>query len=152
MVKPTAAPLSATLPGTWELLSRVDVDDTGQPQEEPSLGSDPVALLFYDRSGHFAAQFMKRDRSMAKGFEAPVAGSNNTRARGGYDAYFGNYRVDDAAGTVTQKLTGALSRESVGMEITRSMCVDGDQLTIILQTCSPTGKPLTRTLKWRRVG
>jgi hypothetical protein len=152
MVKFTAEPLSATLPGTWELLSRVDVDDAGLPQDEPSLGSDPVGLLFYDRSGHFAAQFMKRERSAAKTFDAPVAGSNNTRAQGGYDAYFGSYLVDDAAGTVTQRLTGALSRESVGMEITRSMCVDGEQLMIIVQTTSPTGKPLTRTLKWKRVG
>jgi hypothetical protein len=147
-----AAPLSTILPGTWELLSRIDVDDAGKPQEEPSLGSDPVALLFYDRSGHFAAQFMKRDRSNSNVIDAPIAGSNNTRAQGGYDAYFGTYRVDDVACSVTQRLTGALSRESVGMEVTRTMCVEGDQLTIMLQTSSPTGKSLTRTLKWKRVG
>jgi len=151
-VQPTSRPLSTTLPGTWALLSRVDVDDAGRPQEEPSLGSDPVALLFYDRSGYFAAQFMKRDRSNSNVMDSPNAGSNNTRAQGGYDAYFGTYHVDDVSGAVTQRLTGALSRESVGMEITRTMCVEGDQLTIVLQTNSPTGKSLTRTLKWKRVG
>jgi hypothetical protein len=140
------------LPGTWQLLSRIDVDDAGQLQAEPSLGSDPIALLIYDRSGHFAAQFMKRDRSALEAFDAPTAGNNNTRAQGGYDAYFGSYSVDDAAGTVTQRLTGALSRESVGAEITRAMLVDDEHLTISLRTSSPTGKPLTRTLKWKRVG
>lgn len=57
-------PLSATLPGTWQLLSRIDVTATGERRPEPSLGEDPVALLIYDRGGHFAAQFMRRDRSV----------------------------------------------------------------------------------------
>jgi hypothetical protein len=146
------SPLSATLPGTWELLSRIDVSDTGELRNEPTMGSDPVALLIYDRSGHFAAQFMKRDRAEAAIMDAPAAGSNNTRAQGGYDAYFGNYAVDDAAGTVTQRLVGALSVESVGMEISRGMKVDGDHLMISLRTTSLSGEPVTRTLTWKRVG
>jgi hypothetical protein len=55
--------LSGTLPGTWELLSRIDVTDSGERRVDPALGDDPIAILIYDRSGHFAAQFMKRDRS-----------------------------------------------------------------------------------------
>jgi Lipocalin-like domain len=144
--------LSFTLPGTWELLSRIDVDDSGEARIEPTLGSDPVALLIYDRSGHFAAQFMKRDRSTTAIMDAPTAGSNNTRAEGGYDAYFGTYTVDDATGTVTQRLIGALSVESVGMEISRGMKVDGDHLIITLRTSSVSGQPVTRTLTWKRVG
>ena len=35
-------PLSTTLPGTWELLSRVDVTASGERLEELSLGSDPI--------------------------------------------------------------------------------------------------------------
>lgn len=145
-------PLSAALPGTWELLSRLDVDDAGETVEEPSLGPDPVALLVYDRAGHFSAQFMKRDRAAGAIFDTPTAGSNNTRAQGGYDAYFGDYRVDDVAGTVTQRLRGALSAESVGLEITRGMQVEGDRLIIKLRTTSAAGAPVTRTLTWRRVG
>jgi hypothetical protein len=146
------SPLSATLPGTWELLSRIDVSDTGEQRNEPTLGSDPVALLIYDRSGHFAAQFMRRDRAAATVIDAPAAGNNNTRAQGGYDAYFGTYAVDDAAGTVTQRLVGALSIESVGMEISRGIKVDGDHLIISLRTTSLPGEPVTRTLTWNRVG
>jgi hypothetical protein len=145
-------PLSAALPGTWELLSRTDINDVGEPRNEPSLGSDPIALLIYDRSGHFAAQFMKRDRAVTAVFDAPTAGNNNTRAQGGYDAYFGTYAIDDAAGTVTQRLAGALSAESVGLEITREMKVDGDHLVIGLRTTSITGEQVTRTLTWTRVG
>jgi hypothetical protein len=145
-------PLSAALPGTWELVSRVDVADAGEQRIEPSLGADPLALLIYDRAGHFAAQFMKRDRTRAAVVDEPSAGANNSRAQGGYDAYFGTYEVDDAAGTVTQRLLGALSAENVGLVLTRGMQVEADRLTISLRTTTATGEPVTRTLTWKRVG
>lgn len=143
--------LSAALPGTWRLVSRVDVDETGQEVPEPSLGRAPVALLIYDRSGTFAAQFMKRDRS-GPTTALGVAGPNNTRAHGGYDAYFGSYTVDDEASSVTQRLEGALTPENVGLVLTRQMKVSGDRLTIELGTTSASGHAVTRTLIWQRVG
>lgn len=36
-------PLSATLPGTWELLSRIDVTDDGQRRVDPSQ-ADRLAI------------------------------------------------------------------------------------------------------------
>jgi hypothetical protein len=108
-------------------------------------------LLIYDRNGHFAAQFMRRDRSVDVP-DVAVAGPNNSRAQGGYDAYFGDYVIDDATSSVTQTLVGALSRESVGMVLTRQMDVVGDSLTIRLETRSADGTPVTRTLTWERVG
>ena len=146
-----ANPLSVNLPGTWELVSRVDVTDSGERRVEPSLGDDPIAILIYDRSGHFAAQFMKRDRSMPVP-EVATGAPNNSRAQGGYDAYFGSYTVDDARGEVTQRLLGALSSENVGHVLTRAMAVDGNRLSIALRTASASGEPVTRTLVWRRVG
>src|SRR3954464_12434328 len=107
--------LSTALPGTWKLESRIDVTASGERRPEPSLGEDPVALLIYDRAGHFAAQFMKRDRAFGSGPLGEAAGSgNNTRAVGGYHAYFGTYTVDDASGTITQTLIAALSPANVG--------------------------------------
>jgi hypothetical protein len=143
--------LSNALIGTWELVSREDRTPDGEPRVEPSLGADPVALLVYDRRGHFAAQFMKRDRSSSPEAGSQAAGPNNTRARDGYDAYFGTYTVDDANGTVTQRLTGALSAENVGLVVTRGMTVRGDELLIRLETAGATGEPVIRTLVWRRV-
>jgi len=144
-------PLSETLPGTWQLLSRIDLTASGERRPEPSLGEDPVALLIYDRTGHFAAQFMRRDRSVEVP-DGPSGGRNNSRAQGGYDAYFGTYRVDDGTRTVTQTLTGALSREHVGAVLTRAMDVVGDTLVITLETGAADGTLVTRTLTWRRVG
>lgn len=144
-------PLSAMLPGTWQLQSRIDVTASGERRPEPSLGEDPSALLIYDRSGHFAAQFMRRDRSV----DVPVGPSgtkNNSRAQGGYDAYFGTYKTDDEMGTVTQHLLGALSRENVGTVLTRAMEIQGDTLVIRLETTAADGTPVTRTLTWQRIG
>ena len=147
------APLSLTLPGTWRLLSRIDLTAAGEPIEDPTLGSDPVALLVYDRAGHFAAQFMKRDRSAAPApTAAPSDARNNTQAQGGYDAYFGTYSVNDATGEVTQKLDGSLTAANVGMQLTRAMTVTGDRLVIALATNAHDGTPVTRTLTRERVG
>jgi hypothetical protein len=149
--------LSKVLVGTWELLSRVDRTASGERRLEPSLGDDPIALLYYDESGHFAAQFMKRNRTTdgPTVSKPAVAGEgkgapNNSRAQGGYDAYFGAYSVDDSQGTVTHRLVGALSPENVGQVLTRSMIVAGDELTITLDTARADGEPVTRTLVWRR--
>ena len=144
-------PLSATLPGTWQLLSRIDVTASGERRPEPSLGEDPLALLIYDRSGHFAAQFMRRDRS-GDVPDGPSGAKNNSRAQGGYDAYFGTYTIDDEKGSVTQHLLGSLSRENVGTVLTRAIEAQHDTLVIRLETMAADGTTVTRTMTWRRVG
>ena len=152
---PTAAPLQHSS-GYLELLSRVDRTRRGDRRVDPGLGEDPIALLYYDTTGHFAAQFMKRDRSLNASVTSSAAvptagesGRNNSRAQGGYDAYFGTYTVDDARGTVINGCRGA-SAENVDQVLTRSMTVEGDRLTIEVETAASDGEPVTRTLVWRR--
>jgi len=151
--------LSSDLPGTWMLESRIDVTKSGERRPEPLLGEDPIAMLFLDRAGHFAAQFMKRDRSTltmptpaAGGGAGPVAPRNNTQPQAGYDAYFGKYSVDDAAGITTHTILASLSPGGVGMVLQRSMKVEGDRLQIQLETTAADGTPVLRTLTWRRIG
>jgi Lipocalin-like domain len=148
----SSVPLSKALVGTWKLLSREDVTVTGARQVEPSLGSDPFGLLFYDVKGNFAAQFMKRFRDGSTAEVSATSALNNSRAQGGYDAYFGTYTTDDIAGTVTQTLIGALSRENVGQVLTRAMTVTDDELVIRVQTTASNGTAVVRTLRWRRLG
>ena len=45
---PSVMPLSAALPGTWNLLSRIDMTADGRRCVDPSLGENPVAILYYD--------------------------------------------------------------------------------------------------------
>jgi Lipocalin-like domain len=148
----TSIALSKALIGSWELLSRDDLTAAGERHIDPSLGADPVGLLFYDSKGHFGAQFMKRVRDSSAAEIPQQAAPNNSRAQGGYDAYFGTYAVDDAKGTVTQRLLGALSRENVGQVLTRTMTVVADELAIRVETATSSGIAVVRTLRWRRVG
>jgi len=145
-------PLAEKLIGTWSLRSREDYNAAGERRIEPSLGSDPIALLYFDRGGNFAAQFMKRDRSSAPTVDAASGLPNNSRARGGYDGYFGTYVVDESTGVVSTLLLAAISPENVGQTFQRQIQVDGDILTLRLATATATGEPVTRTLKWQRVG
>ena len=147
----SGVPLSQALIGTWRLVSREDRTASGERRIDPGLGADPIALLVYDRGGNFAAQFMRRDRSTPVP-DGPAAGRNNSRAQGGYDAYFGTYTIDDANATVTQRLVGALSPENVGHVLTRAMDVQGDTLVIRLDTTTADGAAVTRTLTWKRIG
>ncbi len=149
---PSRQALSTQLVGTWELLSREDQTLAGERRIEPSLGSDPIALLFFDRQGHFAAQFMKRERGTGPEPESVNTAPNNSRARGGYDAYFGTYTVDDSLGTVTTRLVGALSPENVGQVFSRNMSVTDNEQTQRLETKSAGGEAIVRTLRWRRAG
>jgi hypothetical protein len=80
-VSPTAPSPAADLIGAWELVARQDHTPSGEFRIDPSLGADPIALLIYDRRGHFAAQFMKRNRSGPE-IDVTGAGPNNSRARG----------------------------------------------------------------------
>ena len=143
--------LARDLVGTWRLVSRIDRDASGEAVEEPTLGSDPVALLFFDDAGNFAAQFMKRDRSLT--VVAPVvAAQNNTTAIGGYDAYFGTYEVDEATGDVQTRLDAALSPGQVGATMRRNMKVEDGKLVIRLTTTTAAAAPVQRTLTWERAG
>ena len=146
-----AEDLATSLVGMWWLESRIDTAGDGSRREEPTLGSDPVGVLVYSK-GRFAAQFMKRDRSVLSDSGASLPGRNNTAAVGGYDAYFGTYEVDESTGAVIHRLEGALSPENVGLEVSRTLRVDGDQLQIKLATTTEDNEPVTRTLTWKRVG
>src|ERR1700693_2788794 len=110
---PLTTNLAAEILGIWKLKSREDVDDTGQIQVDPFLGRDPLGILCFGPN-HFAAQFMKRDRSGQENLPERIQAKNNTVAANGYDAYFGTYSIDESAGTLTTRLEGSISPANVG--------------------------------------
>ena len=141
--------LENKIQGTWWLLSREDRTKDGQKRIDPILGSDPVAILVY-ANNHFAAQFMKRDRNADSITNATGAGQNNTSAVGGYDAYFGTYKIEET-NQVEHTLVGSINPANIGMTVYRDLQVEGDKLTIQLDTTTQEGEPVTRTLTWKRI-
>jgi hypothetical protein len=49
-------------------------------------------------------------------------------------------------------LEGALNPDDVGMEVARTLTVEGDRLQIRLATTSWAGEQVTRILDWERIG
>lgn len=147
-----------SLIGSWEVVSRLDRTADGRTLVEPSLGADPIALLIYDPAGHVSAQLMRRSGRSPQAPATPspqfpaADASNNSVATGGYDAYFGTYVVDTRTHTITHHFNGALNPTDVGREVTRRFRFEGDQLVLDFDTRAATGEPVTRTLRFRRVG
>lgn len=134
--------------GLWRLVSRVDLDDHGTRRIDPVMGPQPLGMLAFGEH-RFAAQFMNPDRASSTP-AATASGANNSGAVNGYDAYFGSYTLDDAAGTVTVTLDGGLSAANIGQSFVRDLRVDDTHLWIQLRTSAVDGTPITRTLTFTR--
>ena len=149
---PPSGDLAKKIIGVWWLLSREDWTKDGEKKIDPTLGADPFGILFFTAT-HFAAQFMKRDRSDSANNQTVFTAKNNTSAVGGYDAYFGTYKLDEQAGQSEHTLIGSINPSNAGIKVVRDLRVDDeDQLIIQLPTTNAEGEPITRTLIWKRIG
>jgi len=142
--------LAVAIPGTWWLQSREDWAKDGQRRIDPTLGPDPIGMLTYGTT-HFSAQFMKRNRTQNDANQSISSGQNNTSAVDGYDAYFGTYKVDEKMGKVAHTLIGAITPANIGMTVSRDLRVNENHLTVQLETTTPEGEPIIRTLIWTRI-
>jgi hypothetical protein len=115
------------------------------------LGPDPLGMLCFGPT-HFAAQFMKRDRSREENVLQRAQVENNTVGVNGYDAYFGTYSIDEIAGTLTTNLEGSISPANLGATYVRDVRVVGNELIVQLHTTALDGTAITRTNTFSRVG
>ncbi|HMV32828.1 MAG TPA: lipocalin-like domain-containing protein [Gemmatimonadales bacterium] len=145
---PITEDLVVQVRGLWRLVSRVDADDHGTRMIDPVLGPSPLGALAFGPQS-FAAQFMNPDRD-ARASSAPGSGANNSGAVNGYDAYFGTYSIDPAAGTVTVRLEGGLTAANIGQAYVREIRANALNLWIRLRTSAVDGTPITRTLTFVR--
>ncbi|MGA7160969.1 MAG: lipocalin-like domain-containing protein [Bacteroidota bacterium] len=148
---PPTANLATAVLGVWRLKSRDDVDATGQIHIDSFLGPNPLGIICF-ASDHFAAQFMKRDRSQQENQTQRAQTKNNTAGVNGYDAYFGTYTIDQTAGTLTTHLEGSISPNNIGSTYVRDARVVGNELIIQLQTTAVDGTAITRTNTFFRIG
>ena len=142
--------LADAIVGVWKLQSRKDVDAKGKVHVDPFLGADPAGIICFSKT-HFSAQFMKRDRAEQENVMQRAPAKNNTAGVNGYDGYFGTYRVDDTASTLTTQLDGSVSPSNIGNVYVRNIRIVGDELFIQLETTTLDGTPITRTNTFTRV-
>lgn len=113
----TAAPLH-DLVGTWRLVSMSVRDASGESR--PYWGEQPTGLLIYTPEGQVAAQVYDARR---RRLGVPWQSSDPEAARAafvGLSTYFGTYRVDVDARTVTHIVEGSMTPDWVGTKLVRS--------------------------------
>ena len=84
--------------GAWHL-ERIDVPGQGGAS---ASAAQPRGILIYTRDGHMSVQLM-----YPRSAKAP----DNQYVRGGYEASFGSFEVDEAKHTVTHHIEGSITRD-----------------------------------------
>jgi len=100
------------LVGAWRLVSEEDQEPDGK-----IVKVDHSGVLIYTRDGHVAVEVM-----------APPGSAAETN--GGFIAYFGDYKVDETARTITFHVEGALLRSQIGKDLIRKYHFSGRQLIL----------------------
>jgi hypothetical protein len=133
--------------GTWILVSRVDKTENDSTLFEPSLGSDPIALLMYDSLGNVSVQIMKRNRQDSSVTKSAVIDQNNSTAMNGYDAYFGKYSIDFAKKQISHHIVATLDAKTLNKTVIRNFDFLNDTLRLSFKTINQNFS-VTRTLTW----
>jgi hypothetical protein len=115
------ASLGARLVGHWQLQA---VDVSGNAP----YGAKPQGSMFLDAAGHYSVI---------------VISDGGARSA----AFFGTYKTDDAAGTITFHVLGASQTSAVGHDQTRVVKLNGDQL--VQQSLPAPGRPVLK-VTWTR--
>ena len=105
--------------GAWRLVTLEVVDADGKVRRGDSTG-----MFVFTREGRLAVQVMDRTPQAA-----PPAGPEQY-ARGGYEATFGRFEVDERTRTFTYYVEGSLVRALVGKALPRVYAFKGNQLIV----------------------
>jgi hypothetical protein len=136
--------------GAWRLESRTVRKANGEILVDPVLGNQPIGRLFYDASGYMMLQMMRQERAQAISVPSNPQDARSPRIVLGYDAYFGTFEVNEAAGMITHHVEGSLFPEDLGKDFQRVFRIEGDTFTLSFASKSPEGFEVTRTLLFRR--
>jgi lipocalin-like protein len=129
--------------GMWKLISGESKDQVSGKVLYP-WGENPFGRLLYDEAGRVFVQLMNPGRRSVggisnRGAAAAIASSSADDMRAmltGFNAYFGTFDVDQAAGTVIHHLQSALIPSWVGTDQRRRYEFSAAGELIILNTAS----------------
>jgi hypothetical protein len=113
------------LVGTWRLLDIKGGDDKMIPERGPH----PTGLIYYDAAGNMAAQ-IQPDRARPKWVGRPPTPEEAKEALIGYTAYFGTYKVDEKASTVTHYRKGNIFAGAPEVVVRRYEFVSSDRVIL----------------------
>lgn len=116
------------------------------------LGEDVVGLAIYLPNGRVSIQFMKREPARFQAGDAWRGTLEEERAAfRNYFAYAGKYTLDSARSMVTHHVEISSVPNYVGIDLPRSVTLEGDRLTLRTPPRTLAGQTSTSTLVWQRV-
>jgi hypothetical protein len=131
--------------GVWRFQNEVDTRPDGSVvQILPADGWDGYAV--YTTDGFVSINIMPKGRKW-KLKTATLKELRRTLEDG--SAYFGRYKIDVAAGTVTHLVRTSVEPEDENKNLVRRYTISGDTLTLSGSTSS-TGEAITFTIRWTR--
>ena len=128
--------------GTWRLVS-------SETHASDGVVRQPVGYVVYTADGHVFVQIMPSARSSSAVADPFGGTSEDCWLALGYAAYAGTYELLE--GRVVHHLEMCLFPPYVGVELTRTLEWDGDELVLTTQPRSVRGASRYSRLVWQRV-
>jgi hypothetical protein len=140
-----------TIVGTWQLVSFVSADSSGQ--QRPVWGEHPTGLIVYTSDGHVSAQLYDPRRPRAPQVEAATPSTGAQGRYSGLYTYFGTYSLDATAHTVSHHVEGAMAPDWIGSTLVRAYRFLGpDRLELrVITDASGRRRDNGSILVWERV-
>jgi hypothetical protein len=131
--------------GVWSLVSQAVEKPDGSRVER--FGADPKGIAFFDESGRFAMILVRSDLPKIASNNAMTAtDAENKAIIQGSTAFFGSWSVDEATGTMLNRVDGATYPNWDGTDQKRTVSMSGDEMKV----CVPSQIGGTSCAVWRR--
>ena len=105
--------------GAWRLVALENQSPDGKTSRIECCG-----MFVFTRDGHASVQVMRR------GSEAQTTDAPDQYSRGGYEATYRSYVLDESAHTFTLHVKGSLMQPLIGKDLPRSYEFSGKQLIV----------------------
>jgi hypothetical protein len=138
--------------GTWELRDAFALTPDGRRLPSP-LGEKVLGQIMYDAAGNMSAQLMSVGRPLFSSRSMDETPAEEVKqAFLGFTSYWGSYRIDTAAGTVTHHVVGASAPSWPGGDQVRYFELQGNRLTLKTPPIrGRDGVKLVQQLVWEKV-
>jgi hypothetical protein len=119
--------------GAWQLVS-IQIQGPTGPMLDPFYNADSTGLLIYDASGWMSVQIVGQHRPA---MEAPASRPTHDTPQGAalkaavldtYYAYFGTWKYDETAATVTHYVKSSLIPGESGASYSQTVSLEGGRL------------------------
>ncbi len=132
------------LAGTWTLTAVERAGDNGAWTPQPL----PRGVLIFDRAGH-AFELAETGRRIPYAATQPTP-SEARAVYNNYSGFWGGYKTNPAANTITFRPEGAVSPNAMGQDVVRTFAQTGDRLIVTATADEPDGQGGLRWT-WERV-